>query len=199
MTFYFAEIQNNGSMRKAEKICASSLKGAKNIASKRQAFEGTILVISSKVSPEGYITDPICKKIGDRWTMCVIKEDPENSAYFREKMERINAGEALDESYKKGLPIKHVTSDRSGILIGNNDFNILISNSRGEDGTTDVIIDEEKAMDEKTLNKFYFHTVFSAKNSFLFGNDCSIDEPIYNLNGDYSIWSLWDVIIIRKK
>lgn len=199
MTFYFTEIHEDGSMKKAEKISAKNLKGAKNIASKNKVFTNTVLVISSKISSEGYITEPICKKVGDRWQMCVIKESLENSAYFREKLARINAGEALDESFKKGLPIKHVTSDRSGILIGNKDFNILISNSRGEDGTTDVIIDEGKALDEKTLNKFYFHTVFSAKNSFLFGSDCSMDEPIYNLDGDYSIWSLWDVIIIRKK
>lgn len=69
MTFYISEVQSNGSKRVAEKITASNLRCAKQIASKRQAFCGTVLQISQAVDDNGFIKNPICTKIGSRWIM----------------------------------------------------------------------------------------------------------------------------------
>ena len=66
--YYFAELQNAGSYRKAEKLKATSLRAAKREASMRQAFQGTTLEIGNSVNTDGFITKPIARKeAGKHW------------------------------------------------------------------------------------------------------------------------------------
>lgn len=51
-TYYIAELQNLASIRKAEKITANDLAGAKRAASKNQTFQGTVLKV---MDAEGYL------------------------------------------------------------------------------------------------------------------------------------------------
>ena len=69
MDFYFAEIQNPNSFREAEKLTAKNLTAAKKMASHRQAFQNTELVIGTKVNSDGFILpDDILSVKGDgRW------------------------------------------------------------------------------------------------------------------------------------
>lgn len=55
MIYYFAEVQNPNSFREAEKLTAKNLVAAKQMASKRQAFHDTGLVIGSRVDDQGFI------------------------------------------------------------------------------------------------------------------------------------------------
>lgn len=61
-TYYFAELQNAGSYRQAEKLKATSLRAAKREASMRQAFQGTVLEIGNSVNTDGFIMNPIARK-----------------------------------------------------------------------------------------------------------------------------------------
>lgn len=61
-TYYFAELQNAGSYRKAEKLKATSLRAAKREASMRQVFQGTVLEIGNSVNTDGFILNPIARK-----------------------------------------------------------------------------------------------------------------------------------------
>ena len=60
--YYFAELQNAGSYRQAEKLKATSLRAAKREASMRQVFQGTTLEIGNSVNEDGFITNPIARK-----------------------------------------------------------------------------------------------------------------------------------------
>ena len=60
--YYFAELQNAGSYRQAEKLKATSLRAAKREASMRQAFQGTTLEIGNSVSEDGFILNPVARK-----------------------------------------------------------------------------------------------------------------------------------------
>lgn len=60
--YYFAELQNAGSYRQAEKLKATSLRAAKREASMRQVFQGTTLEIGSSVSEDGFILNPVARK-----------------------------------------------------------------------------------------------------------------------------------------
>ena len=67
-TYYFAELQNAGSYRQAEKLKATSLRAAKREASMRQVFQGTVLEIGNSVNTDGFITKPIARKeAGKHW------------------------------------------------------------------------------------------------------------------------------------
>lgn len=65
--YYFAELQNAGSYRQAEKLKATSLRAAKREASMRQAFQGTTLEIGNNVNEDGFIMNPIARKSGPTW------------------------------------------------------------------------------------------------------------------------------------
>lgn len=66
--YYFAELQNSGSYRQAEKLKATSLRAAKREASMRQVFQGTVLEIGNSVNTDGFITKPIARKeAGKHW------------------------------------------------------------------------------------------------------------------------------------
>ena len=66
--YYFAELQNVGSYRQAEKLKATSLRAAKREASMRQVFQGTTLEIGNSVNTDGFITKPIARKeAGKHW------------------------------------------------------------------------------------------------------------------------------------
>lgn len=60
--YYFAELQNSGSYRQAEKLKATSLRAAKREASMRQVFQGTVLEIGNSVNTDGFILNPIARK-----------------------------------------------------------------------------------------------------------------------------------------
>ena len=60
--YYFAELQNAGSYRQAEKLKATSLRAAKREASMRQVFQGTTLEIGNSVSEDGFILNPVARK-----------------------------------------------------------------------------------------------------------------------------------------
>ena len=66
--YYFAELQNAGSYRQAEKLKATSLRAAKREASMRQVFQGTTLEIGNSVNDDGFILNPIARKeVGKHW------------------------------------------------------------------------------------------------------------------------------------
>ena len=69
MIYYFAEVQNPNSFREAEKLTAKNLTAAKQMASKRQAFQNTELVIGTKVNSDGFILpdDILSVKRDGRW------------------------------------------------------------------------------------------------------------------------------------
>mgnify|MGYP000859956260 CR=1 FL=1 len=60
--YYFAELQNSGSYRQAEKLKATSLRAAKREASMRQVFQGTVLEIGNNVNEDRFIMNPIARK-----------------------------------------------------------------------------------------------------------------------------------------
>lgn len=60
--YYFAELQNSGSYRQAEKLKATSLRAAKREASMRQVFQGTVLEIGNSVNTDGFIMNPVARK-----------------------------------------------------------------------------------------------------------------------------------------
>ena len=60
--YYFAELQNAGSYRQAEKLKATSLRAAKREASMRQVFQGTTLEIGNSVSEDGFFLNPVARK-----------------------------------------------------------------------------------------------------------------------------------------
>lgn len=67
-TYYFAELQNAGSYRQAEKLKATSLRAAKREASMQQVFQGTTLEIGNSVNDDGFILNPIARKeVGKHW------------------------------------------------------------------------------------------------------------------------------------
>ena len=55
-TYYVAELQNENSYRKAFVIKAQSRSHAKKLATKAQAFYGTVLEIGLSVNKSGFIT-----------------------------------------------------------------------------------------------------------------------------------------------
>ena len=66
--YYFAELQNSGSYRQAEKLKATSLRAAKREASMRQVFQGTVLEIGNSVNEDGFILNPVARKeVGKQW------------------------------------------------------------------------------------------------------------------------------------
>ena len=77
MIYYFAEIQDPCSFREAERIEAKNLVAAKQMASKRQAFQDTGLVIGTRVDEQGFIpTDAILSAKWDgHWTDASDAED----------------------------------------------------------------------------------------------------------------------------
>jgi hypothetical protein len=66
-TYYIAELQNRNSYRKAEKIDAKTLTAAKRVATRRQAFQGTVLEIGTTVNSQGFILNPIAVRENGRW------------------------------------------------------------------------------------------------------------------------------------
>ena len=66
-TYYVAELQNVYSYREASIIKAQSLTHAKKLATRAQVFCDTVLVIGLSVNESGFITHPICRKVGGVW------------------------------------------------------------------------------------------------------------------------------------
>ena len=66
-TYCVAELQNKYSYRKAFIIKAQSLSHAKKLATKAQVFCDTVLEIGLSVNESGFITHPICHKVGGVW------------------------------------------------------------------------------------------------------------------------------------
>lgn len=68
MTYYFAEVEKAGNLRKAEQLKAVTLTGAKREASKKKFFAGTVLYIGTCVNEHGFLTDRIAVKEAGKWT-----------------------------------------------------------------------------------------------------------------------------------
>lgn len=66
-TYYVAELQSEHSYREAFVIKAQSRLHAKKLATKAQTFYGTVLEIGLSVNESGFITQPICRKVGGVW------------------------------------------------------------------------------------------------------------------------------------
>lgn len=66
-TYFVAELQNEHSYREAFVIKAQSRSHAKKLATKAQTFYGTVLEIGLAVNESGFITHPICRKVGGVW------------------------------------------------------------------------------------------------------------------------------------
>ena len=67
-TYFVAELQNEHSYREAFIIKAQSRSHAKKLATKSQTFYGTVLEIGLSVNENGFITHPICRKVGGVWS-----------------------------------------------------------------------------------------------------------------------------------
>lgn len=64
--FYFAELLKGGA-RVAMPINAKTLADAKRVASRKQAFYGTILEIGTEIDDNGFLADCIAEKIDGVW------------------------------------------------------------------------------------------------------------------------------------
>lgn len=72
--YYFAELQNSGSYRQAEKLKACSLRAAKREASMRQVSYEAILVLGTSIKEGGGIVNPIARKeAGKHWEDVEVK------------------------------------------------------------------------------------------------------------------------------
>ena len=72
--YYFAELQNAGSYRQAEKLKATSLRAAKREASMRQVSCAATLVLSTSINEGGIIVNPIARKeAGKYWEDVEVK------------------------------------------------------------------------------------------------------------------------------
>ena len=72
--YYFAELQNAGSYRQAEKLKATSLRAAKREASMRQVSCAATLVLSTSINEGGVIVNPIARKeAGKYWEDVEVK------------------------------------------------------------------------------------------------------------------------------
>ena len=73
-TYYFAEFQNAGSYRQAEKLKATSLRAAKREASMRQVSCEATLVLGTSINEGGGIVNPIARKeAGKQWEDVEVK------------------------------------------------------------------------------------------------------------------------------
>lgn len=68
MTYYFAEVEKAGNLRKAEKLKAVTLTAAKREASKKKVFAGTVLCIGTDITEQGFLKDRIAVKESGKWT-----------------------------------------------------------------------------------------------------------------------------------
>lgn len=72
--YYFAELQNAGSYRQAEKLKATSLRAAKREASMRQVSCEATLVLGTSINEGGVIVNPIARKeAGKHWEDVEVK------------------------------------------------------------------------------------------------------------------------------
>ena len=72
--YYFAELQNTGSYRQAEKLKATSLRAAKREASMRQVSCEATLVLGTSINEGGVIVNPIARKeSGEQWEDVEVK------------------------------------------------------------------------------------------------------------------------------
>ena len=67
--YYFAEVPEPGSFGKAEELKASNLTAAKREASRKSGFFGTVLVIGTELSEDGFIKPEsvLASKIDGKW------------------------------------------------------------------------------------------------------------------------------------
>lgn len=68
-SYYFAEVPEPGSFGKAEELKASNLTAAKREASRKSGFFGTVLVIGTDISKDGFIKPEsvLASKIDGEW------------------------------------------------------------------------------------------------------------------------------------
>lgn len=68
MRYYVMEVQNAGAFAVAEAFEAKSFASAKRTASRRQAFQGTVLYLGTEVDGNGFVRNPIAIKEGKEWS-----------------------------------------------------------------------------------------------------------------------------------
>lgn len=66
-TYYYAEIQNKNSFKRAKVLKATTLEAAKREASREQLFFGTVLEIGTYIDGNGFIQLPVAQKINSKW------------------------------------------------------------------------------------------------------------------------------------
>lgn len=65
--FYFSEVANLNSYRKAEKLKAHTLAEAKKEASRTRAYLWTYLYIGNSIDRNGFIIEPLAVKTKEGW------------------------------------------------------------------------------------------------------------------------------------
>lgn len=81
-----------------------------------------------------------------------------------------------------------VTSDRGGVLIGNQGMTVLVPNGCG-DGETDVYILPAGTDISRLVETGDYWTTISGDNIIIYGNDCHTDDPLVTLPaGSYQIY-----------
>ena len=66
--YYYAELENAQSYSAADSLKANSLVSAKREASRKQFFTQTVIEIGDEINSQGFILEPLAKKIDGIWS-----------------------------------------------------------------------------------------------------------------------------------
>ena len=66
--YYYAEVENAQSYSVADSLKAKSLVSAKREASRKQFFTQTVIEIGNEINSQGFILEPIARKIDGIWS-----------------------------------------------------------------------------------------------------------------------------------
>ena len=67
MKLYMSELMNANALSKAEPLKAKDLTAAKREASRKQAFQDTVLELGTEVDEEGFLRNVVSCKENGRW------------------------------------------------------------------------------------------------------------------------------------
>lgn len=87
-------------------------------------------------------------------------------------------------------------SDCGGVLIGNENFNIVIPNGYGDGETRLFILDENNEIQLHNMAKFF--TSFNADDIKVYAEDTSRKREIINLNGRYGAYFHDGIVIFER-
>lgn len=100
----------------------------------------------------------------------------------------------LSELKKADRITLYTFSDVGSVKIGNDKFNVLVSNGYGDGNTTVVILGKNE---EPRENNHYICTIDG--DYCIYSYDLGIDEVIYKIHGKYNIYSSHNGVVIFKK